>query len=165
MAEIGISDKDTARFWSKVEFASDCWMWTAYRGDDGFGKNKGYGRYSYSYTQSLAHRFVWVTINGPIPKGLCVLHHCDNPGCVNPEHLFLGTHTDNMADMIAKGRKKTCNGERHLYAKLTEAGILDMRRRYAKGDIAQRELAVEYGVVQSAISMAINGVNWKRVTP
>lgn len=88
------------RFWSSVDKDGEngCWLWTRGRNEHGYGvldRKSGSG---------LAHRYSWELANGPIPTGLQVLHRCDNPPCVNPEHLFLGTRLDNMADMTAKGR-------------------------------------------------------------
>ena len=87
------------RFWSKVDKSGDCWIWTAYKRPD------GYGQFGFEGTQHKAHRVSWVLANGTIPEGLHVLHRCDVRECVNPEHLFLGTNTDNMRDMIEKGRQ------------------------------------------------------------
>lgn len=86
------------RFWNKVDRSGDCWTWQGSR------DRKGYGRVSVNQRPVLAHRFSWTLSHGPIPDGLCVLHKCDNPPCVNPEHLFLGTIADNNRDMVAKGR-------------------------------------------------------------
>lgn len=88
------------RFWSKVEKAEGCWLWTAYRDDDGYGSIR-VGRKA-----ELAHRVAWWLTNGPIPPGLHVLHRCDRPECVNPDHLFLGTQLDNVVDMYRKGRAR-----------------------------------------------------------
>lgn len=84
------------RFWSKVDRSADCWLWTGARTPTGYGALHGQER--------LAPRMAWTLSVGPIPMGLQVLHRCDNPPCVNPDHLWLGTQQDNMADMIAKGR-------------------------------------------------------------
>lgn len=88
------------RFWAKVRRGeqNDCWEWSA--GVDNFG----YGRLNTRGVVDLAHRLSWELAHGPIPDGMCVLHRCDNPPCVNPRHLFLGTRDDNVQDMIAKGR-------------------------------------------------------------
>lgn len=84
-------------FWRGVDKAGDCWIWTRCR------DRRGYGRFS-AKGHRRAHRFSWALTNGPIPPGMCVLHRCDNPPCVNPAHLFVGTSNDNVADMMAKGR-------------------------------------------------------------
>lgn len=88
------------RFWEKVRKTDGCWEWLAYT------CKFGYGRIGGVRGQVLdAHRVSWELHNGPIPEGICVLHHCDNPPCTNPDHLFLGTLSDNLADMYAKGRQ------------------------------------------------------------
>jgi hypothetical protein len=95
-----------ARFWAKVEKTDGCWLWRAQIAC-------GYGRFRSDQGNMQAHRFAWIITNGPIPDGLWVLHKCDVKICVNPEHLFLGTHEDNMADMVQKGRQKKGPGSSH----------------------------------------------------
>jgi HNH endonuclease len=87
------------RFWAKVKRGPGCWEWQGYR------DRKGYGRIGGGKDSQLVHRLSWSLHHGD-PGELCVLHHCDNPPCVNPDHLFLGTIQDNNADMIAKGRRR-----------------------------------------------------------
>lgn len=98
------------RFWSKVAIVDDetsCWEWQA-------GKLKyGYGRVRVGDKNQLTHRIAWSLIYGEIPEGICVLHHCDNPPCCNPKHLFLGSIADNNADCVAKGRHIAPCGDAH----------------------------------------------------
>jgi hypothetical protein len=90
---------DEAKFWAKVRKAAGCWEWIADR------TAKGYGRKRWGSRVVLAHRLSWELANGPIPAGLSVCHHCDNPPCVRPSHLFLGTARENVRDMVQKGRR------------------------------------------------------------
>ena len=127
----------------------------------------GYSVVSSSRQRSLlAHRVAWVMAHGPIPAGLWVLHRCDNPPCVltlpllhdgthDPrEHLWLGTHTDNMRDMVAKGRRHDTHGERATRAKLTSEQVAVIRARVEAGE-TQASLASEYGIDNSNISRAL----------
>lgn len=91
---------DGIRFWRHVDKSGDCWVWTARRAKG----SKGYGLTTIGRVTVKAHRLSWQLANGPIPSGLHVCHRCDNPPCVRPDHLFLGTHQDNMADKVRKGR-------------------------------------------------------------
>ena len=106
-----------------------------------------------------AHRWAWTLMHGPIPDGLFVCHHYDNRKCCNPSHLFLGTHDDNMADMVAKGRARasgyTSRGEANACARLTERQVVEIRRRYGRGIGSQR--AAEYGVTSATISLIVTG--------
>lgn len=86
------------RFWAKVDRSGECWTWTA------SAHSFGYGRFGIGRRVFTAHRVAWELVNGPVPGGLHVCHRCDNPPCVRPDHLFLGTAKENLRDMIAKGR-------------------------------------------------------------
>lgn len=94
--------KTLKRFWGKVRKTDTCWIWTGARTSKK-GKSR-YGNISFQGKRWLAHRFSWMIHNGKINKNMCVLHHCDNPPCINPDHLFLGTIADNNHDAIKKGR-------------------------------------------------------------
>lgn len=147
------------RFWSKVQKTNTCWNWTA------FVNHNGYGRFSFKSKPMHAHRFSWELHNGPIPDGLNVLHRCDNPKCVNPSHLFLGTQKDNVKDMVKKNRqsnKMGRKGESHSQNKLNEANIKRIRELYLKS-FTQKELAKLFKVSQSQISRIVNNKNWGHI--
>jgi hypothetical protein len=128
------------RFWSRVDRSGDCWTWQGRRLRDGYGALTLHGQHW------LAHRFSWQLHYGPIPDGQWVLHHCDVPPCLRPEHLFLGTQPENVRDMDAKGRRRSARGELSPAAKLTRVQVRDIRCRYAEGWISSRALAAQYGV-------------------
>lgn len=145
---------DIKRFWSKVDMADGCWEWVA-------GKTpRGYGKFRLLDGHIGAHRYCWEITNGPIPDGLFVCHRCDNPPCVNPEHLFLGTSQDNIDDMVEKGR--SLHGERNHAAKLTPKQVNEIRRRFAPGD-TYAAVGREYGVSYGTISRIINGKAWTHI--
>ena len=145
------------RFWAKVQKSDGCWIWTAYRSHKGYGFFMGEdGR------KSNASRIAWVLTYGPIPDDMLVCHHCDNPACVRPDHLFLGTPAENSADMMAKGRQTF--GEINPSAKITDEQVRDARLRYAAGGITQKQLAQELGISRSNVSLLVRGKAWKHVT-
>lgn len=143
------------RFWPHVEKSEGCWMWTASTWSFGHGRmSAGGGR------DTGAHRVSWEIHYGPIPDGLQVLHRCDNPSCVRPDHLFLGTHTDNMHDMITKGRNM--HGDQHTKAKLTSADVTRIRLLVRRGAV-QRRVARLFDVSPSTICEVVSGKRWKSV--
>jgi hypothetical protein len=134
-----------------------CILWIGTVNSRGYGSiNNGYGKMLY------AHRVAWELANGPIPAGLFACHRCDVRRCVNPEHLFLGTVSDNQADMVAKGRSN--RGERHGNVRVTEPIVREIRAKYAAGGITMVELAIEYGVCRTNILHIVNRKSWKHVT-
>jgi HNH endonuclease len=151
------------RFWAKVAKGGpqDCWTWTGCH--DGYG----YGHIRIEGHAVYAHRLSYELHHGPLPDGLYVCHNCptgDNPSCVNPAHLFLGTAKDNTQDMLSKGRQRYVSrpGEANPYAKLTDEIVLDIRRRITTGE-TKAALAREYGVSHVTISRIINRKTWKHL--
>lgn len=145
------------RFWAKVERSGECWVWTAMR----FRNKQGQPTYGGAVVDGrlrTAHRVVWEMLYGPIPAGLMVLHTCDNPPCVRPSHLMLGTHYRNMEQMVA--RRRFVHGLRHHSNRLTEAQVREIKHRLALGQ-SIRDMAAEFGVTYSAIYLIANGKNWK----
>lgn len=148
------------RFWEKVDKRgpNECWNWKAATLHYGHGS---FGGFPSGETQ--AHRISWTLHHGPIPKGLCVCHKCDNPSCVNPAHLFLGTRADNIYDMMAKGRQVPPRGERCAQHKLTAAQVQDIKEQYATGEVSQRALAKEFKVGQQQIHRIVSGKRWNHL--
>ena len=176
-----LTQKDIDRFWGKVnKDTSDvfynkicCWVWIAGR------NNKGYGVFQVGRKPELAHRVAWVISNGEILDDLHVLHHCDNPSCVNLSHLFLGTELDNARDKETKGRgnhasgnrsgrytrpERTSRGENHGMSKLTWEQVREIRRRYRWGGIggdSLKTLSLVFGVDSSVIHDIVRNRTWK----
>lgn len=139
--------KDIVRFWSKVRRGGDrdCWVWRA-------ATKCGYGAFKLGSACEGAHRISYEIANGPIPPGLMVCHHCDNPPCVNPAHLFLGTALDNSRDRDLKGRGRNA-----------ETLSADAVRELRASSLRNEELASRYGVGPETIHRARVGKTWKRV--
>lgn len=155
------------RFWPKVKVSGpdDCWEWQANLIKGGYGRISRGPKGEY-----LAHRVSWILRNGDIPDGLLVLHSCDNPKCVNPKHLFLGTHQDNFDDMVSKGRwpgqpnwASYLKGENRPNAKLSDSKVKKIYRLRSKG-WSQQRIADHLGVSQSCVSHVLNGRSWTHVS-
>jgi DNA-binding XRE family transcriptional regulator len=148
------------RFWANVNRRgeSECWEWRGYRNPSGYGRMNVGGR---AGRLEMTHRLSWEIHNGPIPGDLRVLHHCDNPPCVNPAHLWLGTQLDNIRDRTEKGHHNFLVGEKNPHAKLTWEKVGEIRRLYATGEYTQDRLAREYGVAQTGISRIVLGKSWQ----
>ena len=156
---MGEVDARAQRFWAKVEKTDGCWLWQAGRDRDGYGV---FGVKTESrWVQVRAHRLAYEMTLGSVPEGMWVLHRCDNPPCVNPEHLFLGTVRDNVDDSVRKGRHT--RGSRNGTSKLTEIDIPWIRfaREYAGASFGR--IAKAYGVTERAIMNITQGKNWTHV--
>jgi hypothetical protein len=148
------------RFWSKVNRSApdDCWLWTAST------QRGGYGQISINGKPEIASRVSFRLEYGEIPEGMFVCHWCDNPLCVNPAHLFLGTPADNIHDMDGKGRRVVAPqlGSRHGCARLNEQQVAQIKARIAAGEF-QNRLAIEFGVTPGAINHIAKARQWKHV--
>lgn len=145
-------------FWSHIVRENDpnaCWQWK------GKIHSQGYGIFTFRGKEIYAHRFSHEYHFGEIPSGLWALHKCDNPPCCNPNHLFLGTNADNVADAVAKGRN--LRGEAVGTSKLTEEAVIQIKTRLLREKTTQTSLAIEYGVSQRAIGKIANGATWKHI--
>jgi len=149
------------RFWTKVQKADGCWLWTAsVHGTKGYGQINSGGR----GRPLQAHRVSWEIHFGPIPDGMIICHHCDNPLCVRPDHLFVGTKSDNALDAVRKGifGDHWPKGERHYKTRLTNADALHIRALHAAG-ANYGELASRYGISNSSISKLVRRVTWRHL--
>lgn len=147
------------RFWSKVAVVEDgCWPWMAGRVPAGYGSMRV--KVDGKHTHRSASRISWLIHYGPILDGLGVLHKCDNPICVRPDHLFLGTPADNHADKAAKGR--STRGVKNPMAKLNEDAVRKIRRLKGEGWV-QRRIAEHVGVSYATVSMVLQGDLWGHV--
>jgi hypothetical protein len=176
------------RFWAKVAKTETCWLWT------GVSTPRRYGLLWQTKQPILVHRFSYELHYGPIPDGLWVLHTCDTPACVRPEHLFLGTNSDNMLDAAAKGRmgaqrdplgfsqrlqaslrlhpQRRARGERNHTAKLTEAQVREIRHIYAHRGVkyvhsgaTYAGLARAFGVSPQTVEAIVKRQTWRHLDP
>jgi hypothetical protein len=147
------------RLYSRIVKNGECWEYQGCRDRFGYGCF-GMGRQKYV----LAHRFSWELHNGPIPEDLCVLHKCDNPHCVNPDHLFLGTRAENSKDMQRKGRGRTVPkpGALNPAAKLTEDQVREIRRLHESG-VSRKALQAAFKITACPIDRIVRNIGWRNV--
>ena len=170
------------RFWRRVQKTDACWIWQGLLTPGGYGRLKRNGR------MVFAHRAAWEMLIGVVPESLFVLHNCpggDNPRCVRPDHLWLGTLADNNRDRKSKGRSATgdrngmrlhpdrhpsklhpeshVRGERHPSAKMSDQLVAEIIARYGQGGVSQFQLSKEYSISQSSMSRIITRKTWGHV--
>lgn len=141
------------RFWRFVDKSFECWTWK--------GANvRGYGQLGVNGVNRSATRLSWEMANGPIPSGMFVCHHCDNPACVRPDHLFVGTPKQNTQDAVRKGR--LARGSSISHSRLTAEQVVAIRALVDSG-ITQTECARRYGVSIAAVNYIYRRVTWRHV--
>lgn len=162
---LNLTESMLTRFWDKVQIADEdeCWLWIG-GVDAKKGKKYYYGAFRVtSRNKWRSHRFSYYIHNGSFDTSLEVMHICDNTLCVNPKHLQLGTHEDNMKDMAMKKRAVTHKGSKNGSSKLTEDLVKKIRITYNAGNYTQAELAEKHGVSQGLIGSICRRVSWKHV--
>jgi len=155
------------RFWSRVERTGwdRCWKWHGHKNPKGYGKFSAHLQLG----DDCAHRISYMLQYGNIPIGAHILHHCDNPECTNPTHLYAGTPFDNMRDKVLRGRVSRLLGTEHPNAKLSDEKVAEIRRRYSGGSGRpykpnnQVSLAKEFGVSVTVINKVLHGKSWTHV--
>lgn len=160
LASQGFNNTFQGRFWSKIRKTKTCWIWTGNKCGSGYGTIT-------KATRSVpisAHRASWILNVGPIPKGMCVLHNCpggDRRDCVNPNHLWIGTQSENINDSVIKGTIPI--GERHYWHKLTNNDVREIRNKYIPYSVTMRQLADEFHVSISSIQGVLERRYWKHI--
>ena len=153
-------DIRTMQFWKKVDTSGDCWEW------QGMKYPTGYGRFGWKGKVAYAHRVSWEITNGPIPDGMVIMHTCDNPSCVRPDHLQLGTQTENMKDRDRKGRFRMPEyhrGDSHPSSKMNSSTVLKMRSLYDRGLATPADLARSFGYKYNTVWSAVMRHSWKHL--
>jgi hypothetical protein len=146
-------DKETFHMNYSVDPQTGCWNWIRF-------KYKGYGEFNHKRKKYRAHRFSYELFKEKIPDGMIACHSCDNPACVNPDHIFLGTHSDNNRDMVNKNRN--AKGSQNGNSKLAEDKVIEIKRRLNKGDTI-KNISADFGVKPTAICNINSNKTWKHV--
>lgn len=156
LSSYGVTHTFVDRFFKKVKKSDGCWLWTGNLNECGYG-TIGSGKNGKTI---LSNRACWLIHKGKIPDGLCVLHKCDNPACVNPDHLWIGTHAENMIDRQNKGR--TPKGSLCGRVKLTEEIVLSIRKDHSLG-MTRLAVAKKYNTSRTSAFAIIHRLSWKHI--
>jgi HNH endonuclease/Homeodomain-like domain-containing protein len=143
------------RFWEKTKLVGGCWEWQGC-----LDYPNGYGRSYFRGRSRRTHRIAFILAKGEIPDGLFVCHTCDNKKCCNPDHLFVGTYLDNIADKVAKNRQYRPYGELQVNAKLTDFQAKEIIRLWEAGGVRHQDLADKFGIHRSTVCRIINRKRW-----
>lgn len=144
-----LPEKYVVRFYSKINKTDTCWLWTNHLDKDGYGSMRVYK------TRLQAHRLSYIIHKNNKIKNKLICHSCDNPTCVNPQHLFIGTHQDNVDDMFKKGRENKAKGFDLPQAKLSIDQAREIRAKWVPRKYTMKQLATEYGVSKGSIQKII----------
>lgn len=136
----------------------NCWEWA---GPGHKNRQMNYGNIRFNKKWIQIHRLAYETWVGPIPEGLIVRHKCDNPPCMNPDHLEIGTHRDNFNDMVKRGRY--ASSTKRKAAKISEQEVVEIRDEYSRGVLTQKMIGEIYGVSDNMVSQIVNRVYWRNV--
>jgi hypothetical protein len=145
---------DIERFEESFEKTPGCWLWDK-------PQRKGYGTFMIAHQSMPSSRASWILYRGEIPDDLCVCHSCDNPQCVNPDHLFLGTYADNSADMVEKDRQ--AKGVQNGNSRLTESKVIEIRTLDANGAMSRRSIGRMFGVSGVTVKNIVDRKQWRHV--
>lgn len=160
--KLNLSNSEIKKIFSNIKYPgnnTDCWIWI------GYFNNKGYGNIGLLGKYFLAHRLLYQCYYGPIDSSICVLHKCDNPKCVNPNHLFLGSRSDNIVDMVNKGRQNAQRGSKHCNSKLTEFDVVNIMNGVNNGTYTSiYDIIKAYPVSEVVIRKIFRGLLWTQVT-
>lgn len=143
------------RLWAKTQKSDTCWVWI------GAHLISGYGHMTINKKRVTVHRLSWEVHNGPIPIGMEILHRCDNPPCIRPDHLFIGTNQDNVDDMVSK--KRHTYGDRNGHAVFTDDQAREILYLLRTKQATGRQIAQQYGVDETTISKMRLGITWKHL--
>ena len=153
-------------FWAKVIKTDFCWKWVGWVDKNGYGTFGHRHPWSISFRdtkENYVHRISWVIHYGAIPDGKWVLHECDNPPCIRPDHLYLGDNIDNSRDRDLGGRHRGAIGESCKHTPLKNTDVILIRKLWNTGAYSQYDLANSFGVNQSSISEIVNNKSWKHL--